>query len=223
MPQPQPQPTARSHSLTELPADARLRSVIAEPAIVDGRQALSVRLTDAVTNQGTPGVDYVDQPTFVIIPADFTTGTIEVNVHAGLTATAPDYARGFAGLAYHLTGDGGHFEAVYLRPTNGSTLNPPPPRHLRAVQYFAYPDWPFDRLRETYAEGTYEAGADIAPGTWTHLHLAITDSSVTVTVDGTVILTVSDLLAEPVSGAVGLFVDIGTQAYFADLTITPLH
>ena len=63
------QPTARSHSLTELPADARLRSVIAEPAIVDGRQALSVRLTDAVTDQGTPGVDYVDQPTFVIIPA----------------------------------------------------------------------------------------------------------------------------------------------------------
>ncbi|HEU4547122.1 MAG TPA: hypothetical protein VFR88_12590 [Microlunatus sp.] len=215
------QPTARSDSLTELPADARLRSVSAEPATIDGRPALSVRLTDAVADHGTPGVDYVDQPTFVIIPADFTTGTIEVDVRAGLTSTAPDYARGFAGLAYHLTGDGGHFEAVYLRPMNGSTLDPPPPRHLRAVQYFAYPDWPFDRLRDTYPEGTYEAGADITPDSWTHLHLAITDTDLTVTVDGTRILTVTDLLTPPVGGAVGLFVDIGTQAYFADLTITP--
>ena len=59
------QPTARSDSLTELPADARLRSVSAEPATIDGRPALSVRLTDAVADHGTPGVDYVDQPTFV--------------------------------------------------------------------------------------------------------------------------------------------------------------
>ena len=41
-----------------------------------------------------------------------------------------------------------------------------------AVQYFAYPDWKFDRLREEFPDGRYEAGADIGPDEW------ITPSSV---------------------------------------------
>src|SRR4029079_19735760 len=97
----------------------------------------------------------------------------EVAVRAGLTATAPDYARGFAGIAYHLLDGGDRFEAVYLRPLNGASLEPPAPRQLRAVQYFAYPDWPFSRLREAYPEGVYEAGADIEPDRWIHLMLVV--------------------------------------------------
>jgi hypothetical protein len=46
---------------------------------VAGRRALRVELTDAVTLEGRPGVDCVDMPTFVIIPATFTNGTVEVD------------------------------------------------------------------------------------------------------------------------------------------------
>jgi hypothetical protein len=209
------------HSLTDLPPGAELRSVTAVPARVDGRAGLRVQLTDVVAHEGTPGVDYVDQPTFVIIPAEFRTGTIEVDVRAGLTATAPDYARGFAGIAYHLLDGGDRFEAVYLRPLNGASLDPPAPRQLRAVQYFAYPDWPFSRLRETYPEGVYEAGADIVPDRWTHLAVTVDDATVTVSVDGVEVLTVREPKSAPVSGAIGLFVDIGTRAEFANLTVRP--
>jgi hypothetical protein len=42
--------------------------VVATPATLDGRQVLRVSLTDEVTVNGVAGVDYVDQPTFVILP-----------------------------------------------------------------------------------------------------------------------------------------------------------
>jgi len=180
-----------------------------------------VQLTDEVAHEGRPGVDYLDQPTFVIIPADFRTGTIEVDLRAGLTASAPDSARGFAGIAYHLVDGGDRFESVYLRPLNGASLDPPAPRQLRAVQYFAYPDWPFSRLRDTYPEGVYEAGADIEPDRWIHLMLVVDDARVTVTVDGVEVLTVREPKSAGVRGAIGLFVDIGTRAEFANLIVEP--
>ena len=214
-------PRAFTHRFTEIPAGAHLRSVTAAADVIDGRQSLGVRLTDSVAIHGQPGVDYVDQPTFVIIPAGFTFGTIDVDVRSGLTPTAPGYARGFAGIAYHLTDDGQQFEAVYLRPLNGATLNPPPPRHLRAVQYFAYPDWPFDRLRDSYPEETYEAGADIRPDEWIHLRLIVADTGVVILVNGSKVLTVTEPKSAPVAGNIGLFVDIGTQAYFSDLRVEP--
>jgi len=214
-------PQRLSYPLADLPVGAELRSVTAIPAQVDGRAGLQVQLTDEVAHGGRPGVDYVDQPTFVIIPAEFRTGTIAVDLRAGLTVDAPDYARGFAGLAYHLVEGGDRFEAVYLRPLNGASLDPPAPRHLRAVQYFAYPDWPFSRLRDTYPEGVYEASADIAPDRWLHLCLVVDDSSVVVSVDGVEVLTVHDLKSAAVPGVIGLFVDIGTRAEFANLVVEP--
>jgi hypothetical protein len=42
-------------------------------------------------------------------------------------------------------------------------VQPTEPSGQRAVQYFAYPDWKFDRLREEFPDGRFEAGADIAP------------------------------------------------------------
>ena len=161
-------------------------------------------------------------PTFVVVPADFSLGTIEVDIFARLTPTAPGYARAFAGLAYHLTDRGDRFEAIYLRPLNGLKLNPPPPRHGRAVQYFAYPDWKYQRLRDEYPEGTFEAGADIGPNEWIHLKLDIAESTVDATVNGVEVLRVDDVKAPTTAGALGLFVDIGTEAYFSNLTVTPI-
>ncbi len=100
-------------------------------------------------------------PTFVRISADFTTGTIVVDVMSRLTADAPEYARAFSGIACHATysdpaglegrrygSSALRFEAVYVGPLNASKVLPPPPRDCRTEQYFAYPDWKFDRLQE---------------------------------------------------------------------------
>jgi len=215
-----PDQRTTTFDLHDLPLSASLRSVTAEPADIAGRPALRVALTDAVARDGQPGVDYVDQPTFVQIPADFRDGTLDVDILSRLTAAAPPDARAFAGLAYRITGDGDAFEAVYLRPLNGRKVHPPSPRDRRAIQYFAYPDYPFDRLREEYPDGRYEAGATIGPDEWIHLRLDIRDRTVTVTVDGQQLLTVTDTKSAPTTGDVGLFVDIGTEAYFRDLAVT---
>jgi hypothetical protein len=151
------------HELTKSPEGSELRSVTAVPTEVSGRRALRVELTDAVTLHGKPGVAYVDMPTFVIIPASLENGTIEVDVLSRLNGKGPADARAFAGIAYRITHGGDRFEAVYLRPLNGWKTNPPSSRDQRAVQYFAYPDWKFDRLREEFPDGRYEAGADIGP------------------------------------------------------------
>ncbi len=115
---------ATTHSLTKLPAGSKLRAVTAVPAEVGGRRALRVELTDAVTLEGRPGVDYVDMPTFVIVPASFTNGTIEVDILSRLNGKGPADARAFAGIAYRVTADGDRFEAVYLRPLNGQQGKP---------------------------------------------------------------------------------------------------
>jgi len=205
--------------LARLPPEASLRSVSAAPARMAGRDALRVELTESVS-AGTYGVDYVDMPTFVILPARFENGTISVDVLARLNGHAPDIARGFAGIAYRIVEDGDRFECVYLRPLNGRRLNPPPPRDKCAVQYFAYPDWRFERLRQEYPDGRYEAGADIADDRWISLAIHVEGLNLGVEVDGKEVLSLDQAKGDPVRGAVGLFVDIGTVAYFSRLQIT---
>jgi hypothetical protein len=96
-------------------------------------------------------------PTFVLIPTDFKNGTIEVDILGRLNAKALPDARAFVGLAYRVVDAEARFESVYLRPLNGQKTSPPSPRDKRAIQYFAYPDWKFDRLRKEYPDGRYEA------------------------------------------------------------------
>ncbi len=210
-----------THDLTSLPPGSEPRSVTAVPADIAGRSALRVELTDAVTRQGKPGVDYVDMPTFLVIPASFQNGSIEVDILSRLNGKGPADARAFAGIAYRIARGAAHFEAVYLRPLNGRKTLPPSPRDQRAVQYFAYPDWKFDRLREEYPDGRYEAGADIGPGEWIHLRLDIDDTKAKVTVNEAEALTVTEPKAAPVAGDIGLFVDIGSESFFSHLSVTP--
>ena len=210
-----------TYDLGELPEGSTLRSVTVVPTTIVGRVALRVELTDSVTFDGRPGVDYVDQPTFVIIPATFINGSIEVDILSRLNGKGPADARAFAGIAYRIIEDGDRFEAIYLRPLNGRKTNPPAPRDQRAIQYFAYPDWPFDRLREEYPDGRYEAGADIGPDEWTNLKIDIDKTRLTAWIDGTEVLRVAETKATPATGAVGLFVDIGSESYFSNLTIRP--
>ncbi len=125
-------------------------------------------------------------------------------------------ARGFIGLAYRVQADLSAYESIYLRPTNGPAA---PPRATRAVQYYAYPDHPFDVLRETEPD-RYEAAADIAPGRWSRLSVALQGKRFTAHVDGVLVLQGEGKLPER-PGRVGLWVDIGTEGLFANLTLQP--
>jgi hypothetical protein len=209
-----------SRALDHLPDGSGLRYVTAAPADIAGRQALRVELTDTVTFDGKPGVDYVDMPKFVIIPATSTNGTIEVDILSRLNGKGPADARAFAGIAYRIAEGGVRFEAVYLRPLNGRKTNPPSPRDQRAIQYFAYPDWPFDRLRSEYPDGRNEAAADIGPDEWIKLKIDVAETAVDVMVNGATVLRITETKAAPATSAVGLFVDIGSESYFSNMTIT---
>ena len=121
-------------------------------------------------------------------------------------------------MAFHIADDLSSFASVYLRPLNGRRLEPSPPRNTRAIQYFAYPEYPFDRLRDEFPDGRFEAGADIAPSEWIHLRVDVADDRIVATVDGETVLTASPL-APATAGDVGLFVDIGSEAHFRDLRV----
>jgi hypothetical protein len=205
--------------LTTLPLGLENKSVTSQITDIASRRALCVQLTEDITRNGKPDVDYVDMPTFAVLPFNFATGVLSVDIYSRLNALAPPYARAFAGLAYHIADDFSAFEAVYLRPLNGASLNPPPPRDKRAVQYFAYPDWRYERLRDTYPDGRYEAAADIAPERWTNLRIEIEATELKAFVDGQNVLSLNELKANAVTGAVGLFVDIGTEAFFSNLHV----
>jgi hypothetical protein len=201
-----------------VPAGAMRRSVTASAVDMAGRRAIRVQLEPEVSG-GIYDVDFVDMPTFVIIPGNFQDGTISVDIFSELASDAPDYARGFAGLAYRIIENGASFESVYLRPMNGVRMNPPVPRNLRAVQYFAYPDWRFERLRDEYPDGHYESSADIAPSEWINLRLEIDGANVRTFVNDRNVLDIEDAKGKPARGAVGLFVDIGTVAHFSNLVL----
>jgi hypothetical protein len=208
----------RTFDLPDLPDGTELRGVKASATIVQGRRALRVSLADQVKS-GTYGVDYVDEPTFVLLPVELTNGVIEVDILGRLLPDAPEYARAFVGLAYRVQTGSMRYESVYLRPLNGRQLNPPPPRDARAVQYYSYPDWKFDRLRAEEPSNSFEAGADIAPDKWTRVRLEVRGFGVMAFIDGKAVLTLKTTKAEPARGRIGLWVDIGTEGFFTNLRI----
>jgi hypothetical protein len=213
---------ARKNAHTPLPqllTGAVARSVSATPAAIDGREAVRVELLESVSADGSPDVDYVDMPTFLELPIDFEDGTISVDIRAQLNGYWPEGARGFAGLAFRVQPGVGSFESVYLRPTNGRRAGAPSPRDQRAIQYFAYPVWRFERLRTEFP-GVYETGTDIDIDQWTTLRLEVDADRLDAYVDGVLTLAVNPTLLPPRRGRLGLFVDIGTVAYFSNLQVS---
>ncbi len=191
----------------------------ATPAVIDGREAVRVELLESISRDGLQDVDYVDMPTFLELPIEFEDGTISVDVRAQLNGYWPEGARGFAGLAFRIQPDAVAFESVYLRPANGRHTGAPSPRDRRAVQYFAYPRWRYELLRTTYP-GVYETGADIDIDRWTTLRLEADADRLDAYVDDVLTLAVDPTLLPPRGGRVGLFVDIGTVAWFSNLQVS---
>ena len=162
-----------------------------------------------------------DLPTFVKIKGiDFKEGTIEIKVLSRLLKTAPANARGFIGVAFHIDEQNSKFEGIYLRPTNGRAEDQL--RRNHSIQYFSYPDYDFDRLRKE-AEGVYESYADMGLNEWITMRIEVKGKQARLFLNNNIqpSLIVNDLkLGDNISGAIGLWVDIGTEGYFTDLKIT---
>ncbi len=159
-----------------------------------------------------------DENTYVkIADSVFHNGIIEVKMLSRLLADAPDFARGFIGIAFRVGEDDSSFESFYVRPTNGQSSDPI--RKHRAIQYFSYPKYTFDYFREKGITG-YEGSADIELNKWINLKVIVTDERAEFFVNGQQVLLVDQLKHLDSQGQVGLFVDIGTEGYFKDLYIT---
>lgn len=166
-------------------------------------------------------IETVDEPTFTkITDKNFKNGTIEVMVKSKLLNDAPEFARGFLGLAFRINDDNSKFESIYLRPTNARSDDQL--RRNHAIQYFSYPDFKFNRLREE-APGKYESYADMGLDEWIPMKIVVKDAIAKLFLNNNShpSLIVNDLKngdGEP--GSVGLWVEIGTEGFFKDLRIT---
>ena len=162
-----------------------------------------------------------DLPTFVhLINTDsFSNGTIEVMLLSRLLPTAPPDARGFIGVAFRINKDNSRFESIYIRPTNGRAEDQL--RRNHSTQYFSYPDYKFDRLRKE-AAGQYESYADMGLNEWIKMKIVVKNAQAKLYLNDNLqpVLIVNDLKLGPAnSGAVGLFLDGGTDAFFRDIKV----
>ncbi len=169
-----------------------------------------------------PAIKADDEATFVkLVGTDFKNGTIEVEVLSRLLKDAPAHARGFIGVAFRINEENSRFESFYVRPTNGRAEDQL--RRNRATQYFSYPDFKYDRLRKE-APGQYESYADMALNEWIAIRIVVRDEKAKMYLNGSEqpVLVVNDLKhGADSSGAIGLWVDVGTEGYFTNFRIYP--
>lgn len=167
-----------------------------------------------------PTVTEPDEPTFAKLKdIEFKNGTIEVTVLSRLVPNAPESARGFIGIAFRINDSNSKFECIYIRPTNGRASDQL--RRNHTIQYFSFPDYKFERLRKD-APGEYESYADMGLNEWIKLKIIVKDSQAKLFINDSKqpALIVNDLKhGADSSGAIGLWVDVGTEGFFSDLKI----
>jgi hypothetical protein len=165
-------------------------------------------------------VKAVDQPSFVkIADVDFRNGTIEVTVLSRLLPDAPEFARGFIGIAFHISDSNSKFECIYIRPVNGRANNQLQRNH--AIQYFSFPDYDFARFRKE-APGEYESYADMGLNEWIKMRIVVKGKQAMLFLNDTKqpSLIVNDLkLGADLPGAIGLWVEAGTEGFFSDVKV----
>lgn len=161
-----------------------------------------------------------DEPTFVKIKGiDFKNGTIEVKVLSRLLENAPDFARGFIGVAFRINDSNTKYESIYLRPVNARVDDQV--RRNHSIQYYSYPDYKFDRLRKESPE-RYESYADIEMNKWITMRIEVKDKQAKLFLNNNKqpSLIVNDLKhGADLTGTIGLWVEVGTEGFFSDLKI----
>ena len=151
---------------------------------------------------------------------DFENGTIEVKMYSQIQNPSPYApAAGFIGLYYRIAADDSAWESIYLRPKVGRVNNQMARNH--AVQYFSYPDFKFQTLRDKFPAGSYESSAPVALNEWITMRLEINGETAEMFINNMKYssFVVNKMLGENKKGYVGLYVDIATTGYFRDLKV----
>jgi hypothetical protein len=96
-------------------------------------------------------------------------------------------------------------------------------RRNHSTQYVSEPEWPWDRLRKE-SPGVYESYVDLEAGAWTRYKIVVKGARAELYVHDAAqpCLIVKDLKLGDATGAIALWVGPGTDAYFANLKITPM-
>ena len=146
-----------------------------------------------------------DEPTFIKVnDINFKNGTIEVKVMSKLLKNAPEFARGFIGIAFRINDSNTKYESIYIRPVNARVDDQVLRNH--SIQYYSYPDYKFDRLRKDSLE-RYESYSDMEMNKWITMRIEVKGAQAKLFLDKNKqpLLIVNDLkLGENLSGAVGL-------------------
>lgn len=214
------------HYPLETAAGLRLHNVAAEPAVLDGRKGLRVTLSaetlrrfESMTdNEGDDIQARVGQYA-VIEGVEFSDGVITAELTGAPPPGATPSARGFVGIAFRLRD--GAYDVFNLRMTNGRAEQQE--RRNHTTQYASHPDYPWFRLRKEAPE-RYESYVDVVPNVWTAIKIEVRGDRARLYVhdQDQPALIVNDLKSGARrTGAVALWVNYGTVAYFRNLTITP--
>lgn len=186
-----------------------------EDTILEGEPVLRVIKKDKV--------EIPDENTFAALKdTQMHNGTIEVRLRSRLLPDAPDYARGFVGIVFRAKADSSEFESFYVRPTNGRDCTDPV-RKAHGCQYFSYPGYTFSYFRE-FGITEYEAPVEISLDEWFTIKAVIRDERASFYLNGDTnpVLTVSHLKHGSGSkGLLGIYVDIGTEAFVSDIQVIP--
>lgn len=163
----------------------------------------------------------VDEPTYArLTNIDFENGIIEVKMLSQIQDPSPfQSAQGFIGVAFRINDDNTAYESIYLRPRVGRSDNQAARNHT--VQYYAYPDYKFDRLRKE-AAGMYETSAPVDINEWITMRIEVNGEKAYMYINNATYSTfvVEKMKGKTRYGTIGLWVDIGTIGYFKDLKIT---
>lgn len=166
-------------------------------------------------------IEQPDENTYAKIHFPFYNGMIEVKMLSRLLKNAPSYARGFIGIAYRINDDDTGFESFYVRPTNGRNCHDSI-RKEHGCQYFSYPNYTFQYFRDHHMT-QYEAPVDIDLNEWIDLKAIICNKKAVFFVNDQRVLEVDPMLQNVgQKGSIGLFVDIGTEAFFKDLVVNEM-
>lgn len=166
-------------------------------------------------------IDIYDENTYARVNGiQFHNGIIEVKLLSRLSADAPDFARGFIGIVYRASADDSEFESFYVRPTNGRSCTDPV-RKAHGCQYFSYPGYTFSYFRE-FGVTRYEAEVDIDLNEWITLKAVIENERAEFYLNQSTqpVLVVEDMKhGVGQKGAVGIFVDVGTEAFVSKMNV----
>ena len=182
---------------------------LVEDALVDGEQAVRVVKRDKV--------EQPDENTYAACRGvALRDGVVQLRLRSRLLPDAPEYARGFVGLVFRAKADGSEFESFYVRPTNGRDCTDPV-RRAHGCQYFSYPGYTFGYFRE-FGITAYEAPVELSLDEWFTLKAVIRGRHAEFYVNEKLALTVEDLKhGSGDAGMLGVYVDVGTEAFLSGL------